>query len=155
LGGYRYGPRYYFDAFPLMIVTIVSAIPAVKARLDRPMGRAILPIASIACLLYLLGTWPLVLTGFRREVWAREEPFRLVAQARLKNAIVIQDTATHPGLTPSDLVRNPPSMDAAVLYARSGTDIGALRKVFPERSIWRYSRPDPARAGELVLQISN
>jgi hypothetical protein len=155
LGGNRYGPRYYFDAFPLVIVTIVSAIPSVMARLDRPMGRAILPVASIACLLYLLGTWPLVLTGFRREVWSREEPFRLVAQARLKNAVVIQDTATDWGLDPSDLVRNPPSMDAAVLYARSGTDIGALRKVFPERSIWRYSHPDPARPGELVSQISN
>src|SRR5262249_54794834 len=150
LGGNRYGPRYYFDAFPLLIVTIVSAIPSVRARLDRPIGRAIVPIASITCLLYLLGTWPLVMSGFRREVWSREEPFRLVAQAKLKNAVVIQDTESGLGLSPEDLVRNPPSMDAAVVYARSGTDIDALRRAFPERSIWRYSRPDPTQPGQLV-----
>jgi hypothetical protein len=41
-------------------------------------------------------------------------------------------------------------MDAAVLYARAGTDVGAIRKAFPERSIWRYSRRDPTQPGQLV-----
>jgi hypothetical protein len=150
LGGNRYGPRYYFDAFPLMMVTIVSALPLVRARLERPMDRAMLPLASIACLLYFLGTWPLVLTAFQLQVFSRQEPFRLARQAVTGNAIVIQDTASALGLNEWDLVRNPSSMDAAVLYARSGTDIGALRKAFPERSIWRYSRSDPAQPGHLV-----
>jgi len=149
-GGNRYDPRYYFDAYPLLTVTIVSALPSVTARLDRSIGRAMLPLASIACLLYLLGTWPLVLIGFRREVLSREEPFRLAAQAMLANAIVIQDTKSGLGLNKWDLVRNPPSMDAVVLYARSGADVGALRKAFPKRSIWRYSRPDLTRPGQLV-----
>jgi hypothetical protein len=56
MGGNRYGPRYYFDAFPLLIVTIVSALPSVTARLDRLKNRALLPLASMACLLYLFGT---------------------------------------------------------------------------------------------------
>ena len=150
LGGNRYGPRYYFDAFPLMMVTIVSALPSVTARLDRPIDRAMPPLAFIACLLYLFCSWPLVLTGFRLQVFSRQEPFRLATQAVTGNAIVIQDTTSALGLDPSDLVRNPPSMDAAVLYARSGTDIGALRKAFPERSIWRYSRRDPTQPGQLV-----
>ena len=149
-GGNGYGPRYYFDAFPLMMVTIVSALPSVTARLDRPRDRAMPPLAFIACLLYLFGTWPLVLTGFRLQVFSRQEPFRLATQAVTGNAIVIQETPSALGLDPSDLVRNPPSMDAAVLYARSGTDIGALRKAFPERSIWRYSRRDPTQPGQLV-----
>ena len=150
LGGNRYGPRYYFDAFPLMMVTIVSALPSVTARLDRPIDRAMPPLAFIACLLYLFCSWPLVLTGFRLQVFSRQEPFRLATQAVTGNAIVIQDTTSALGLDPSDLVRNPPSMDAAVLYARSGSDIGALRKAFPERSIWRYSRRDPTQPGQLV-----
>jgi hypothetical protein len=41
-------------------------------------------------------------------------------------------------------------MDAAVLYARSSTDIGALRKAFPDRSIWRYSRRDTSQPGQLI-----
>jgi len=150
LGGNRYGPRYYFDAFPLMMVTIVSALPLVRARLERPVDRAMLPLASIVCLLYFLGTWPLVLTAFQLQVFSRQEPFRLAKQAVTGKAIVIQDTSSAVGLHDWDLVRNPPSMDAAVLYARSGTDIGALRKAFPERSIWRYSRRDSTQPGQLV-----
>lgn len=150
MGGNRYGPRYYFDAFPLVIVTIVSALPSVTARLDRLKNRAMLPLASIACLLYLFGTWPLVLAGFRIQVFSREEPFRLATQAVTGKAIVIQDSSSALGFNASDLVRNPASMDAAVLYARPGTDIGALRKAFPERSIWRYSRPDKTQPGQLV-----
>ena len=150
LGGNRYGPRYCFEAFPLMMVTIVSALPSVTARVDRPTDRSMLPLALVACLLYLLGTWPLVLTGFRLEVFSRQEPFRLATQAVSGNAIVILDTKSAMGLHYWDLVRNPPSMDTTVLYARSETDIGALRKAFPERSIWRYSRLDPTQPGQLV-----
>jgi hypothetical protein len=150
LGGNRYGPRYYFDAFPLMMVTIVSALPSVTARLERPMDQAVLPFASIVGLLYFVGTWPLVLTAFQHQVFSRQEPFRLVQQAVTGNAIVILDTSSGLGLHDWDLVRNPPAMDAAVLYARSGSDIAALRKAFPERPIWRYSRRDPMQPGQLL-----
>jgi hypothetical protein len=68
LGGNRYGPRYYFEAFPLMMVTIVSALPSVTARVARPIDRSMLPLNLVACLLYLFGTWPLVLAGFRPSV---------------------------------------------------------------------------------------
>jgi hypothetical protein len=44
-------------------------------------------------------------------------------------------------------------MDAAVLYARSGTDVGALRKAFPERSIWRYNRIDTTKPGQLIRVV--
>jgi hypothetical protein len=37
-----------------------------------------------------------------------------------------------------------------VLYARLGTDVGTVRKAFPKRSIWRYSRRDPTQPGPLV-----
>ena len=149
-GGNRYGPRFYFDAFPLMMVTIVSALPSVTARLERSMDRAMLPLAPIACVLYLVGIWPLVLTTFQSQVFSRQEPFRLVQQAVTGNAIVIHDTSSGLGMHDWDLVRNPPSMDAAILHARVGTDVGALRKAFPDRSIWRYSRSDPTQPGQLI-----
>jgi len=149
-GGNRYGPRFYFDAFPLMMVTIVSALPSITARLERPMDRAMLPLASLACVLYFVGTWPLLLTAFQLQVFSRQEPSRLVQQAVTGKAVVIFDTSSGIGLHDFDLVRNPPAMDAAVLYARSSTDVGALRKAFPDRSIWRYSRRDPTQPGQLT-----
>ena len=114
------------------------------------MDRAMLPIASLACVLYFVGTWPLLLTAFQLQVFSRQEPLRLVQQAVTGNAVVILDTSSSIGLHDFDLVRNPPAMDAAVLYARSDTDIGALRKAFPDRSIWRYSRPDFSQPGQLI-----
>jgi hypothetical protein len=149
-GGNRYGPRFYFDAFPLMMVTMVSALPSITARLERPMDRAMLPIASLACVLYFVGTWPLLLTAFQLQVFSRQEPLRLVQQAVTGSAVVILDTSSSIGLHDFDLVRNPPAMDGAVLYARSDTDIGALRKAFPDRSIWRYSRRDFSQPGQLT-----
>jgi Dolichyl-phosphate-mannose-protein mannosyltransferase len=148
-GGNRYGPRYYMEAFPLLVVTIVSAAPSVLARVNQPMYRMLI-FAPIACLLYFLAAWPLVSTGFRREVFAREEPFRLAREATISDAVVILETASAPGLVTSDLVRNPPTMDAAVLYARPDTDRKAVRQAFPTRSIWRYTRQDQTQAGELV-----
>jgi hypothetical protein len=149
LGGNRYGPRYYFDAFPLLIVSVVTVLPSLAARLTSP-ARALLPISSLAFVLYLLATWPLVLIGFSREVRTREEPFRLAAEARLSNAIVILGASGAGGLDASDLVRNSPSMDGEVLYVRSSGDIDAVHKAFPTRSIWRYSRPDPSTPGQII-----
>jgi hypothetical protein len=50
----------------------------------------------------------------------------------------------------SGFVRNPPSMNRAILYARSGTCIGALRLAFPARSICRYSRHNLMQAKPIL-----
>jgi hypothetical protein len=153
LGGNRYGPRYYMDAFPLMMATIVSAQPSVSARLKAERSRVLATVGSIAWLIYLAASWPLAATGLRGEVVSREEPFRLAAEAGISNAVVIIGTTSAPGLVPSDLVRNPPTMDATVLYARAGADVHALREAFPARSLWRYARPDPSWPGDLVRVV--
>jgi hypothetical protein len=142
-GGNRYGPRYYFDAYPLIFVTIVSA------RLSSPLLRALAPAAALTSVLYLLSAWPLTVTGFSQQIFARKEPCRLAAEAGLANAVLILD-ATSPGLILPDLVRNPPTMDAATLYARAGADSEALRKAFPTRSIWTYRRAAPGAPGEIA-----
>src|SRR5258708_37267302 len=111
-----------------MMVSSVKALHSVTKIMVGLIGRAMPTLAFIACLLYLFGTWPLVLTGFRLQVFSRQEPFRLATQAVTGNAIVIQETPSALGLDPSDLVHNPPSMEAAGLYALSCTHIGALRK---------------------------
>jgi hypothetical protein len=150
LGVNRYGPRYYFEAFPFLLLTILSALPLLKARLSEPSWRAFSVVLPIFSLFYILVGWPWVATGFHREVTTREEPFRLVGDRRLTNAVVVLDTASGRGLSKADLVRNSPSMDAEVIYARAEASLPALRDAFPDRSIWRYSRPDFERPGQLV-----
>lgn len=147
-GGNRYGPRYYFDAYPLIFVTIAST------RLSAPIARALAPAALLTFLLYLLSAWPLTLTSFSRQIFARQEPYRLAAETGLSNAVVVLD-ATNPGLILPDLVRNPPSMDAPVLYARAGADIEALHSAFPARAIWVYHREASDTPGKLAPLAGN
>ncbi len=142
-GGNRYGPRYYLDAYPLIFVTVAAA------RLSSPLARALAPAATLTFFLSLVSAWPLTLTGFSRQVFARQEPYRLAAEAGLSNAVVILD-ATSPGLILPDLVRNPPAMNSPILYARAGADLETLRKAFPARAIWVYRRDALDGPGELA-----
>jgi len=108
------------------------------------------PVFSAACLLSMLAIWPLVLAAFHREVFIRQEPYRLVAEAQLRDAIVILQTESALSLVAADLVRNPSGLDAPVLYARDTAAIDALQSAFPTRSIWRYRHPRGEPSGELV-----
>ncbi|GEM_PF-2047665 len=143
LGGNRYGPRYYMDAYPLIFATIVSAGPAISTIMPGPIARRSALVGVVICLLCLVAVWPLAIVGFSRQVFGREESFRLAAEKGLTNAVVID-------MRGDDFVRNPPTMDAPALFARPAADVDALRRAFPQRSIWRYSPPDGERPGQLV-----
>lgn len=104
----------------------------------------------LTCALYILIACPLALISFHEQVGAREEPYRLVQTTGLKDAIVILDTSSAMGMAPQDLVRNQPSLDQPVLYARRDVDVSELHRRFPSRTIWTYQRPYPAEPGRLV-----
>jgi hypothetical protein len=134
LGGNRYGPRYYFDAFPLMLVTIVSSWVGSAPR--RTLVTGALTISAV----YLITALPFAVKDYHAQVVTREEPYRLAAAHGLANAIVILETPSGRGLLQSDLARNEPGLHAAVLYARPEVPIPELREKFPDRSIWMYTK---------------
>jgi hypothetical protein len=140
LGGNRYGPRYYFDAFPLMLVTIVSAVPQVTSWVEGTTRRALVTGALAISGVYLLTALPFAVKDYHAQVVTREEPYRLAAAQGLANAIVILETPSGRGLLESDLARNEPDLHAPVLYARPEVPIPELRKSFPDRSIWMYTK---------------
>jgi len=134
LGGNRYGPRYYFDAFPLMLVTIVSSGVGNAPR--RALVTGALAISGV----YLLSALPFAVKDYHAQVVAREEPCRLAAERGLASAIVVLQTSSGHGLLISDLARNEPDLQAPVLYARPLAPIPELREKFPDRSIWMYTK---------------
>ncbi len=142
LGGNRYGPRYYFDAFPLMLVTLVSAAPRVISWVEDTTAkwRALVVNAIAVSGVYLLTALPFAAKDFHAQVVMREEPYRLAAARGLDNAIVILATSSGHGLLESDLARNEPGLEAAVLYARPEVSIAELQRRFPARSIWFYTK---------------
>jgi hypothetical protein len=136
LGGNRYGPRYYFDVFPLMLVTIASGLPQVNVWLRGRCGRAIGFNAIVICVLYLVGSLPFASAAFHQQVTARQAPYLMVRHQGVENAVVILRQFDDMWLY--DLVRNDADLRAPVLYARPGTSPHDLRKLFPDRSIWIF-----------------
>jgi Dolichyl-phosphate-mannose-protein mannosyltransferase len=153
LGGNRYGPRYYFDAFPLMLATIMSAAPHAAAWARRFCNRPIAIHAALVGAVYLLTGLPFALAAYHRQVESRQEPFRFAMARGLADAIVVIKNSSGRGLLAEDLARNDPGLEAPVLYARAAArpEIAAqqLRLVFPDRSIWIYERDDPEQVGRL------
>jgi hypothetical protein len=150
LGGNRYGPRYYFEAFPLMLATIVSAAPLATAWARVRWGRPLAAHATAGSVVYLATALPFALLFFHQQVEAHSEPYRLVAERGLKNAIVVLESTSGPGFLEEDLARNRAALDAPVLYARDTVAVSALERAFPGRSIWTYERADPDHPGRLA-----
>jgi hypothetical protein len=140
LGGNRYGARYYFDAFPLMLVTIASSTPELAVFSKGLNLRALAANAVAISAAYFVIALPFAFKDYRAQVVMREEPYRLAAAHRLENAIVVIESSSSRGLEGEDLARNGPDLDGPVLYARPGTSMSDLRQMFPERSIWLYQR---------------
>jgi hypothetical protein len=150
LGGNRYGPRYYFDAFPLMIVTIVSSTSQL-ALFAKGLNLRVLAINAIAIsAVYLLSSLPFAFKDYHAQVVRRQEPYRLAAARQLENAIVVIESPSARGLEGDDLARNDPDLETPVLYARSEASMSELRRRFPNRSIWLYER-EPGKSADLKL----
>lgn len=150
-GGNRYGPRYYADIYPVIFLTIATGLPALYGRLGY-WGRCAGPHVVIIALLYGLSALPYVGQLLYTVVRERQDPYKLAAEAKLDDAIVLLKSPS--GLASAmniyDLARNTPGLRDPVLYANGlETDVTALRKAFPNRSIWIYERPADSALGTL------
>jgi hypothetical protein len=140
VGGNRYGPRYYFDAFALMLVTIVSSAPQLAVFAKSLNLRALGLNAVAISAAYFLTALPFAFKQYHAQVVMREQPYRLAAARRLERAIVVIESSSGRKLQAEDLARNDADLEGPVLYARPGASMADLRRTFPQRSIWRYKR---------------
>ncbi|MFN2446708.1 MAG: ArnT family glycosyltransferase [Vicinamibacterales bacterium] len=122
-GGNQYGPRFYYEVFPFMVLFVTAhlcreATFAEKSRYDRQLFAAM--VASVAVL-------PLSFAAHahveRRVIRERADPFRMAEQAHLANALVLVGgrVGTERSMAATDLTRNGIDFDRSVLY---GLDIG-------------------------------
>jgi 4-amino-4-deoxy-L-arabinose transferase-like glycosyltransferase len=149
-GGNRYGPRYLFDAYPFMVLTVVAGVEAVITHHSGFWARWVRHSLWVTCL-YAVCALPFTALHIHRIVMQRQDLYRQVQERHLNHAIVIVKSATSP-LSPmriQDLTRNPPMLQAPVLYARE-TTVEQLKALFSDRSIWAYERDESAATGRLV-----
>jgi hypothetical protein len=149
-GGNRYGPRYLFDAYPFMVLTTVAGVERFITHHSGFWAKFARHGLWVTCL-YSACALPFTALHVNRIVTERQDLYRLVQEMRLNNAIVIVKSTTSP-LSPmsiKDLTRNPPTLQAPVLYARN-TTVDQLQGLFSDRSIWSYERDPKAVSGRLI-----
>jgi hypothetical protein len=154
-GGNQYGPRYYYEAFPLLVVFVVSVL---SARLRGGSGPS--SVASARRLAIALGVsvaMVVPLTAWHayqewRVVRERTDVYRQVTRAGLRNAIVLLSgrVGRVRSMAATDLTRNGVTWDAPVLYALDWCAGNAtLARTFPNRALYRYAYDRAAGAGHL------
>jgi hypothetical protein len=145
-GGNRYGPRYYLEAYPFLVLTTVSALVPLLQNRGRPRR-----VASVVSLVFGHAAWCIaaaIFLGwlFRGIVDERMDLYDKVRAIGLHDAVVVIDSGTgrFRGFTPEDLTRNGHAIDGDVIYALDiPYRLGELRELFPHRSFYIYTRnPD-------------
>jgi hypothetical protein len=144
-GGNQYGPRYYFEAFPLFVLTIVSALipPLRDPRFSRWRSFAISMVAAhfAACLAALA-----IIAPFARTlIDQRMDIYDQVRMQHLRNAVIVihSNTGAIPGISmdQQDLTRNGITVDGEVLYVLDiRSQLQRLRLLFPDRQFYIYER---------------
>lgn len=150
LGDTLFGPRYYFEAFPLGVLAVVEAVHQLAKR-DAARSYALAGLA--AHILVQLGVAAWQIPDVTRLVGHRLDLYRLVAREQLQNAVVFvrSSTGVVRPLEADNLVRNGISFDRPVLYARDrGDDNRRLMAYYPERRFYVYVRQRRSPTGELV-----
>ena len=150
--GNRYGPRYYFEAFPLLALTIVSALAPVLQDRTRPRWAA-----SAVCLVFAHVMWCIAAGAFlgwvfRGIINERMDLYDQVRAQGLHNAVVVIHSGTGRlrGFKPQDLTRNGLVLDRDVIYALDiWHHLGELRALFPHRRFYVYTRDPDSPTGTL------
>jgi hypothetical protein len=154
-GGDRYGPRYYLEAYPFMVLTVISSASLWLSGRTRNGLEQALAVGAFASALIVAGVgYPALAYQFHRTVNARMELYDLVAREGLSNAIVIVAASTGNVLLmgPKDLTRNGIDLSASVLYAVDRpAQYCALSHAFPGRAIYRFTREENVGPGTLRL----
>lgn len=159
-GGNQFGPRYYFEGWPLALITVAKAVEGLFA--ERLRHGAVVAACLVSHLAFQLGYLiPRVQREYRiaRE---REDVFTQVAAAKLTNAVVLivdspnDDVRMLRPLPGEDLVRNGLAIgDQPVLYAldRRPEVTARLFEHFSGRQFYRYYRGTLQRAQDAAGRL--
>lgn len=146
-GGTQYGPRFYYEAYPFVVLVVVHGVvhrsPAETGAALRWSRRALL-----AGWVFAACTLPFTALRLNGVVSERQDLFDLVRRQGLHNAVVFiaSPTGRTWPMPVQDLLRNGTQIGGDVIYAHDrGGRNALLREAYPGRAHYRYVR-DPASA---------
>jgi hypothetical protein len=144
IGGNQYGPRFYFEALPFLIVFIVNRVFRDKKHWAK--------VLLIAGLLVAVVKIPVIAARERRIIDERLDVYKLVEEQKLSNAVVLLSTGTSVTrpMPSGDLTRNDSRYSNSVLYAIDHIHANdKLMAFYKDRSFYRYVREKNERHGKL------
>ncbi len=150
--GNQYGPRYYYDAFPFLILTVVSGAHHIISSTRAHTARHMTVHALIITVILSLCSLPFVSLYTYKVIDERRDLFKLVETQGIRNAVIVVSNGTGVlwPMDSSDLVRNGISIDGEVIFAHDlGQENCKLQALFPERHFWVYKREPHTVQGRL------
>ena len=145
IGGNQYGPRFMFEAFPFVIVFVVSKV--IHSR--HKWARALL----IVSLLFPIVKLPFIAFREAKIVDQRQDLYDLVKEQNVQNAVVFVSASTCPirPMPASDLTRNDAMFMNDIIYVLEIPHINdQLVEVYQDRAFYKYIRDADNPRGELL-----
>lgn len=145
IGGNQYGPRFWFEGLPFLILFVVKKVFEFRSRLSL----ALFAAGIIYCVIKL----PYIIDREDQVVAERTDLYRLTGQEQIRNAVVL--ISSHTGIIRPmgilDLPRNGIDYNSGVIYAidRPGEN-HKLMEYYPDRSFYQYVRDPDIVKGKLV-----
>ena len=153
-GGNQYGPRFYFDGFPLLVIGALAALFGTTPFAGRTrLARRLIYLFFVGLLAHV----PVAIHHLRtrhEDVVERLDVARQVDAAHLEHALVFVTTpvGTARPMPATDYIRNGLTFDTSVLYALDrGAENRQLEAYYPDRGCYTYSYDPHARAGSLAI----
>jgi hypothetical protein len=145
IGGNQYGPRFYYEAFPFLILFILNGIFTKQ----KYFAKLFLYAAFIVMVIKL----PFISYREHTIIDQHRDIYNLVKEKKISNAVVLIASGTSDirPMPVGDLTRNDPSFTNKVLYAIYDEKHNAsLMNYYPDRSFYIYMRQPGNVHGVLV-----
>jgi hypothetical protein len=144
LGGNQYGPRYYFEAFPPLVVT--ASLALVEQRSWPRVAKAA-PLALAAHVMIALAVFGGLAPQLRGRIDANMDIYDQVRRQRIENAVVLVRVEQNS----PDYLRNGLRFDGPVIYALDLPGrVGELETLYPGRRFYVYERGMDESQGRLI-----
>ncbi len=145
IGGNQYGPRYFLEAFPFLVIFVVDKVFAYKQRWAYAL--------FLAGCIYAVVKIPFIAHREHEIITERQDVYRLVEERELHNAVVLiaSPTSVKRPMPIGDLLRNDFEYSNPVLFARDLRERNKeLFEYYPSREFYRYVRGVNEVEGKLV-----
>ena len=145
IGGNQYGPRFWFEGLPFLILFVVKKVFDSRSKLAMAV--------FIAGLVYGIVKIPYITQREHQVVHERTDLYSLVEKEKLSNAVVL--ISSHTGVIRPmgilDLPRNGTDYDENAIYAIDlGTENKKILEFYPDRAFYKYTKDLESVEGRLV-----